>query len=134
MNDPFFRRFFGDNFGRQKQPKEQKSVGLGSGVIVSSDGYIITNYHVVKEADEIKVLMSDKKEYVGKVIGSDPKTEISVVKIEASGLPTVSWGNSDLLEVGDLVLAVGNPYGLEPDSDHGHRKRPWEGECRHSRL
>ncbi len=112
FNDPFFRRFFGDNFGHQKQPREQKSVGLGSGVIVSSNGYIITNYHVIKEADEIKVLMPDKKEYVGKVIGSDPKTEISVVKIEAHGLPTVSWGNSDLLEVGDLVLAVGNPYGL----------------------
>jgi len=112
FNDPFFRRFFGDNLGRQRQPKEQKSVGLGSGVIVSSDGYIITNYHVIKDADEIKVLMSDKKEFTGKVIGSDPKTEISVVKIEASGLPTVSWGNSDLLEVGDLVLAVGNPYGL----------------------
>lgn len=112
FNDPFFRRFFGDNFGRQRQPREQKSVGLGSGVIVSSDGYIITNYHVIKEADEIKVLMSNKKEYIGKVIGSDPKTEISVVKIEASGLPTASWGNSDLLDVGDLVLAVGNPYGL----------------------
>jgi serine protease Do len=112
FNDPFFRRFFGDNFGRQKQPKEQKSVGLGSGVIVSSDGYIITNYHVIKDADEIKVLMPDKKEYVGKVIGSDPKTEISIVKIEAAGLPTIAWGNSDLLEVGDLVLAVGNPYGL----------------------
>ncbi len=111
LDDPFFKRFFGDNF-HQKQPKEQKSVGLGSGVIVSSDGYIITNYHVVKDADEIKVLMSDKKEYVGKVIGSDPKTEISIVKIEASGLPTVSWGDSDLLQVGEVVLAVGNPYGL----------------------
>ena len=111
MDDPFFKRFFGDNF-HQKQPKEQKSVGLGSGVIVSSDGYIITNYHVVKDADEIKVLMSDKKDYVGKVIGSDPKTEISVVKIEATGLPTVSWGDSDLLQVGEVVLAVGNPYGL----------------------
>jgi serine protease Do len=112
LNDPFFRRFFGDNFGGQRHPKEQKSVGLGSGVIVSSDGYIITNYHVVKDADEIKVLMSNKKEYTGKVIGSDAKTEISVVKIEAKGLPTVPWGNSDKLEVGDLVLAVGNPYGL----------------------
>ncbi len=111
LDDPFFRRFFGDNF-HQKHPKEQKSVGLGSGVIVSSDGYIITNYHVVKEADEIKVLMPDKKEYVGKVIGSDPKTEISIVKIEATGLPTVSWGDSDLLQVGEIVLAVGNPYGL----------------------
>ena len=112
LDDPFFKRFFGDNFHQKKPPKEQKSMGLGSGVIVSSDGYIITNYHVVKEADEIKVLMSDKKEYVGKVIGSDPKTEISIVKIEATGLPTVSWGNSDLLQVGDIVLAVGNPYGL----------------------
>jgi serine protease Do len=111
QNDPFFRRFFGDNFG-QRHPKEQKSLGLGSGVIASRDGYIITNYHVVKDADEIRVLMSDKKEYIGKVIGSDPKTEISVVKIEATGLPTVSWGDSDLLQVGDLVLALGNPYGL----------------------
>lgn len=111
MDDPFFKRFFGDNF-HQKQPKEQKAVGLGSGVIVSSDGYIITNYHVVKDADEIKVLMSDKKEFVGKVIGSDPKTEISVVKIAATGLPTVSWGDSDALQVGEVVLAVGNPYGL----------------------
>lgn len=112
LDDPFFKRFFGDSPGRQRQPKEQKSVGLGSGVIVASDGYIITNYHVVKEADEIKVLMSDKKEYAGKVIGSDPKTEISVVKIEAAGLPTISWGNSDMLQVGEVVLAVGNPYGL----------------------
>jgi serine protease Do len=112
LNDPFFRRFFGDNFGSQRHPKEQKSVGLGSGVIASPDGFIITNYHVVKDADEIKVLMPDKKEYVGRVIGSDPKTEISVVKIEAAKLPTVSWGDSDLLQVGDLVLALGNPYGL----------------------
>ena len=112
LDDPFFKRFFGDNFGGKKHPKEQKSSGLGSGVIVSSDGYIITNYHVVKDADEIKVLMSDKKEYDGKVIGSDPKTELSMVKIEATGLPTVSWGNSDLLQVGEVVLAVGNPYGL----------------------
>ncbi|MDH4232424.1 MAG: DegQ family serine endoprotease [Nitrospirota bacterium] len=112
FDDPFFRRFFGDNFRHPKQQKEQKSVGLGSGVIVSSDGYIITNYHVVKDAEEIKVLLSDRKEYTGKVIGSDPKTELSIVKIEANGLPTVSWGNSDQLEVGEVVLAVGNPYGL----------------------
>jgi len=112
FDDPFFKKFFGDSFKHPKQQKEQKSVGLGSGVIVSSDGYIITNYHVVKDAEEIKVLLSDKKQYVGKVIGSDPKTEISVVKIEATGLPTVSWGNSDQLQVGEVVLAVGNPYGL----------------------
>jgi serine protease Do len=111
-DDPFFRRFFGDQFGRQRQPKEHKSAGLGSGVIVSSDGYIITNSHVVKDADEIKVTLSDKKEYTGKVIGSDQKTEIAVVQIEAKNLPTVSWGNSDKLQVGEVVLAVGNPYGL----------------------
>ena len=108
--DPFFRHFFGDNLRRQ--PREEKSAALGSGVIVSSDGYIITNYHVVKDADEIKVLLADKREFSGKVIGSDPKTEISVVKIDAKGLPTLPWGDSDSLEAGDLVLAVGNPYGL----------------------
>lgn len=113
FDDPMFKRFFGDQFGRQRQhPKEHKSSGLGSGVIVSSDGYIITNSHVIKDADEIKVTLTDKKEYEGKVIGSDPKTEIAVVKIEAKNLPTVSWGNSDALQVGEVVLAVGNPYGL----------------------
>lgn len=113
-DDPFFRRFFGDQFHQQKQPKERKSSGLGSGVIVSSDGYIITNYHVVKDADAdgIKVLLSNKKEYNGKVIGSDPKTEISVIKIDAKDLPTLAWGDSDKLQVGEVVLAVGNPYGL----------------------
>jgi len=113
LDDPFFKRFFGDQFGRQKQqPKEQKSSGLGSGVIVSQEGYIITNSHVVKDADEIKVTLTDKREYVGKVIGSDLKTEIAVVKIEATGLPIVPWGNSDKLQVGEVVLAVGNPFGL----------------------
>jgi serine protease Do len=110
-NDPFFRRFFGEPFGHN-QPQERKSGGLASGVIVSPDGYIITNYHVVKDADEIKVTLSDRKEFTGKVIGSDPKTDIAVVKIAAKDLPTVPWGNSDALEVGDVVLAVGNPFGL----------------------
>ena len=113
FDDPFFKRFFGDQFGRQRQqPKEHKSAGLGSGVIVSSDGYVITNSHVIKDADEIKVTLTDKKEFAGRVIGSDPKTEIAVVKIEAKDLPTVFWGNSDALQVGEVVLAVGNPYGL----------------------
>ncbi len=111
-DDPFFRRFFGDQFGRQRQPREHKSAGLGSGVIVSSDGYIITNSHVVKDADEIKVTLTDKKEYAGKVVGSDLKTEIAVVKIDAKNLPTVSWGDAEKLQVGEVVLAVGNPYGL----------------------
>jgi len=113
LDDPFFKRFFGDQFGHQRQqPKEQKSSGLGSGVIVSPDGYIITNSHVVKDADEIKVTLTDKREFVGKVIGSDLKTEIAVVKIDAKGLPIVPWGNSDKLQVGEVVLAVGNPFGL----------------------
>lgn len=111
-DDPFFRRFFGERFGNQRQPKEHRSAGLGSGVIVSPDGYIITNYHVVKDADEIKVLLSDKREFKGRVIGSDPKTEISVVKIDSAGLPTIPWGDSGKLQVGEVVLAVGNPYGL----------------------
>lgn len=113
FDDPFFRQFFGDNFNRQRQqPRERKSAGLGSGVIVSSDGYIVTNFHVVKDADEIKVTLSDRKEFKGKVVGSDPKTEISIVKIDAVGLPTIAWGDSARLEVGEIVLAVGSPYGL----------------------
>jgi serine protease Do len=113
FDDPFFRQFFGDNLNRQRQqPRERKSAGLGSGVIVSSDGYIVTNFHVVKDADEIKVTLSDRKEFKGKVVGSDPKTEISIVKIDAVGLPTIAWGDSSRLDVGEIVLAVGSPYGL----------------------
>jgi serine protease Do len=111
FDDPFFRRFFGDQF-RHRMPKEHKTASLGSGVIVSGDGYILTNNHVIKDADEIKVLLSDKKEYKGKVIGNDPKTEIAVIKIEASGLPTIKWGDANKLRVGEVVLAIGNPYGL----------------------
>jgi serine protease Do len=110
-NDPFFRRFFGEPFGHE-QPQERKSGGLASGVIVSPDGYIITNNHVVKGADDIKVTLSDRREFKGKVVGTDPKSDIAVVKIDAKDLPTVPWGNSDALEVGDVVLAVGNPFGL----------------------
>jgi len=109
LDDPFFKRFFGDQF---KMPKERKTAGLGSGVIVSSDGYILTNYHVIKDADEIKVLLSDKRDFKGKVIGTDPKTEIAVIKIEATNLPTIKWGDSNRLKVGEIVLAIGNPYGL----------------------
>jgi serine protease Do len=109
LDDPFFKRFFGDQF---KMPKERKTAGLGSGVIVSSDGYILTNYHVIKDADEIKVLLSDKRDFKGKVVGIDPKTEIAVIKIEATNLPTIAWGDSNKLKVGEIVLAIGNPYGL----------------------
>ena len=109
FDDPFFKRFFGDQF---KMPKERKTAGLGSGVIVSPDGYILTNYHVIKDADEIKVLLSDKRDFKGTVVGTDPKTEIAVIKIEAINLPTIAWGDSNKLKVGEIVLAIGNPYGL----------------------
>ena len=110
-DDPFFRKFFGDQFERQ-QPRERKSSSLGSGVIVSSDGYILTNNHVIRNADKIKVLLSDKREFIGKVIGNDPKTDLSVIKIDADNLSSLTLGNSDELKVGELVLAVGNPFGL----------------------
>ena len=110
-NDPFFRQFFGDQF-KQQAPRERKSASLGSGVIVSSDGYILTNNHVVKDADKIKVLLSDKREFIGKLVGADPKTDLSVIKIEAEGLASIEVGDSDKLKVGELVLAIGSPYGL----------------------
>jgi serine protease Do len=115
MDDPFFRKFFGDEFFKRfehQQPKERKERGLGSGVIVDSNGLIVTNNHVVGKADEIRVTLSDKREFKAKLIGTDPKTDIAVVRIEATGLPAVTWADSDKLEVGEFVLAVGNPFGL----------------------
>ncbi len=112
FNDPFFRRFFGDEFRFFERPREHRQSGLGSGVIVDKDGYILTNYHVIKDADEIKVKLSDKREFDGKVIGSDPKTDIAVIKIQADKLPVIRWGDSDKLKVGEIILAIGNPFGL----------------------
>ena len=113
FDDPLFRKFFGDEFFRKfEHPKEKKERGLGSGVIVESSGLIITNNHVVGKADEIRVTLSDKREFKAKLIGTDPKTDVAVVKIEATGLPSVPWADSDKLEVGEFVLAVGNPFGL----------------------
>jgi serine protease Do len=112
FDDPFFRRFFGDRGGPFGGPHEYKSQALGSGVIVSKDGYILTNNHVVKDADEIKVLLYDKRELKGKIIGSDPKTDLAIIKIDSNELPVLKVGDSDKLKVGSLVVAVGNPYGL----------------------
>jgi len=113
LNDPFFKRFFGDSpFERQEPSRPRRAQGMGSGVIVDPNGIIITNNHVIEKADEVKVLLSDKREFKGKVIGSDPKSDIAVVKIDAKDLPTVPWGNSDKLQVGEYVLAIGNPFGL----------------------
>jgi serine protease Do len=113
LDDPFFRRFFGEEFERRfQQPRERQEQGLGSGVIVSDDGYIVTNNHVVEQADDLMVLLGDKRKFTAKLIGTDPKTDLAVIKIEATGLSTLPWGNSATLEVGELVLAVGNPFGL----------------------
>jgi serine protease Do len=120
MDDPFFRQFFGEEFARRFQaPRERRENSLGSGVIVDAGGYIITNNHVIAKADEIKVLLSDKREFTGKVVGNDPKTDLAVIKINAKSLPTLPWGDSDKLEAGEYVLAVGNPYGLNQTVTHG---------------
>jgi serine protease Do len=111
FDDPFFRRFFGDEFKRD-MPKERKEKGQGSGVIVDPSGLIITNNHVVNKADDIRVVLSDKREFKAKLIGTDSKTDIAVLKIEATGLSPIAWADSDQLEVGEFVLAVGSPFGL----------------------
>jgi serine protease Do len=108
----FFEGPFSDFFESFRIPKKWKEQSLGSGVVVSPDGYIITNNHVVEKADEIKVTLYDQQNYKGKIIGTDPKTDISVIKISAKNLPAIKWGDSDELRVGEFVLAFGNPYSL----------------------
>jgi len=112
FNDPFFRRFFGDQFDHPRQKRKYKSQALGSGVIVSTNGYILTNNHVIKDADEIKIILYDKREFNGKVVGTDPRTDLAVVKINAQDLPVLKLGDSDKLKTGDIVIAIGNPFGL----------------------
>lgn len=117
FDDPSLRRFFGEEFlrrfeeepGKRRGPRDR---GLGSGVIVDPSGFIVTNHHVVDAAEEIKVLLSDKSEFTATVVGTDPKSDLAVLKIHASELPTIAWADSDELEVGEYVLAVGNPFGL----------------------
>ncbi len=95
--------------GKSRRWKEQS---LGSGVIVSTNGYIVTNNHVVEKADDIKVFFIDKRSFKAKVVGSDPKTDIAIIKIDAANLPVIPWGDSERLQVGEFVLAIGNPFGL----------------------
>ncbi|MGA7842532.1 MAG: DegQ family serine endoprotease [Candidatus Acidiferrales bacterium] len=111
FNDPMFRQFFGDQFGGGK-PHAEREQALGSGVIVTSDGTILTNNHVIDGASDIKVQLSDKREFKAKLVGADPKTDIAVLKIEASGLPTLPLGDSSQLNVGDLIFAIGDPFGI----------------------
>jgi Do/DeqQ family serine protease len=107
--DPFFEYFFGPQF-RQQQPQIRE--GAGSGVIISNDGYIVTNNHVIDNSKEIEVVLNDKRSFTAKVVGSDPNTDIALLKIEEKDLPFVIFGNSDSLKVGEWVLAVGNPFNL----------------------
>ena len=103
--------FFGPE-GQGQEPQERRQRGIGSGVIFSADGYILTNNHVIEDADEVRVMLSDERELIAKVIGSDAKTDIAVLKVEATGLPTLPLGNSSAVEVGDITLAIGNPFGI----------------------
>ena len=113
FDDPFFRKFFGERFREERrQEPRRRQQGMGSGVIVNPDGYIVTNSHVVAEGDEIQVVLGDQRKFEAKLIGTDPKTDLAIVKIEASDLPFLSWGDSSTLEVGEMVVAVGNPFGL----------------------
>ncbi|MCM2252615.1 MAG: S1C family serine protease, partial [Ramlibacter sp.] len=104
-NDPWFRFFFGD-------PGSMPQAGLGSGVILSADGYILTNNHVIEGADEIEVVLNDSRKTPAKVIGTDPDTDLAILKVSLDRLPVITLGNSDALQVGDQVLAIGNPFGV----------------------
>lgn len=108
----FFRRF-GVPHGAMPAPRDQEAKGLGSGFIVSADGYILTNAHVVADADEVVVKLTDRREYKAKVLGADRRTDVALIKIEATGLPVVKMGDPNKLKVGEWVLAIGSPFGLE---------------------
>src|SRR5208283_299779 len=110
FNDPFFKKFFGEG---PEEAQKRKVASLGSGFIATSDGYIITNNHVIEGAEDIVVkLANDNRDYKGKVVGMDSRTDVAVIKIDKKSLPTIPWGNSDKLKPGELILEVGNPFGL----------------------
>lgn len=110
-DDPFFQFFFGQP-RMQQQQKPKPVMASGSGVIITEDGYIVTNNHVIADADEIEVVLNDKKTYTAQVVGTDPNTDIALLKIDASKLHTIPFGNSDDLKIGEWVLAIGNPFNL----------------------
>jgi serine protease Do len=111
--DPFFRQFFGNHFGQQfSQPQTEREYSLGSGVIINPNGYILTNNHVVSGATDVDVFTRNKKKYTAKVIGTDPRTDVAVLKIDATDLPSFTLGDSQNLKVGDLVFAIGDPFGI----------------------
>jgi serine protease DegQ len=108
MDDPLFRHFFGDQL--EEQPQRENS--LGSGVIVSPEGLILTNHHVIESADEIEVALADGRTVPARIVGSDPETDLAVLKVDVKSLPSITFGHSDKLNVGDVVLAIGNPFGV----------------------
>jgi len=107
LKDPFFRRFFGD-----KLPPQEQMASLGSGVIVSPEGYILTNFHVVEGADEIEVGLADGRKAEANIVGTDPETDLAVIRIKEKNLPVIVLGEPDQARVGDVVLAIGNPFGV----------------------
>lgn len=109
LQDPMFRHFFGDRF---ESPESRRTSSLGSGVIVSPEGYILTNHHVIEAADEIEIALADGRKAKARVIGSDPETDLAVVKVDMEALPTMTFGLSENARVGDIVLAIGNPFGV----------------------
>jgi serine protease Do len=111
FDDPLFQQFFGRRAAPRDAP-EQQQLGLGSGVIVRGDGYTLTNHHVIDGAEQITIEMQNRRTYQAELVGSDPPSDLAVLKINASGLPTLHLGNSDDVRVGDLVLAIGNPLGI----------------------
>ncbi len=114
FGDDFFKRFFGQQYGQQfQQQQPQQQTAGGSGFLISSDGYIVTNNHVIKDATQVSVTLNDGTEYEATVKGSDPRTDLALIKIEAEGLPFLTFGDSDALRAGEWVVAVGNPFGLE---------------------
>lgn len=121
FDDPFFEYFFGGSPRKQQTPQAdedketetpEQQLGLGSGVIISPDGYIVTNNHVIDKADRLEVTLNDNRTYTAEVIGTDPSTDIALIKIDETGLPVIPFGDSDKLKVGEWVLAVGNPFGF----------------------
>jgi serine protease DegQ len=108
MNDPLFRRFFGD----QLDGKSRRSASLGSGVIVGAEGYILTNHHVIESADEIEVALADGRKASAHIVGTDPETDLAVLKVGLTELPAIAFGSPKQLGVGDIVLAIGNPFGV----------------------
>jgi len=111
FNDPMFRQFFGPQFGPE-QPQSEREQSLGSGVIITSDGTIVTNNHVIDGATDIKVDLADKREFKARLIGTDANTDIAVLKIDATNLPTLTLGDSSKLRVGDVIFAIGDPFGV----------------------